>query len=91
MGMSTYVYGIRPPDETWKKMKAVWDACNDAGVDLPQDVRDFFAGDDPHDDGVKVDIDAAEHWDEQGDAIEYEIMVDEIPEGVKSIRFVNSW
>ena len=30
--MSTSVVGIKPPDDTWRKMKAAWDACMAADV-----------------------------------------------------------
>ena len=42
MGMSTHLVGIVPPDDDWKKMKAVWDACDNADVDIPKDVSEFF-------------------------------------------------
>jgi hypothetical protein len=47
MGMSTHVVGFKPPDEKWRKMKAVWDACEAAGTDPPAAVSKFFEGDVP--------------------------------------------
>lgn len=54
MGMSTHVVGFIPPDEKWQKMKAVWDACRAAGVEVPEDVCDFFEGGEPDPAGVEV-------------------------------------
>lgn len=52
MGVDYIVEGIAPPDETWKKMKAIWDACIDAGVQPPREVDDFFEDEPPDPDGV---------------------------------------
>jgi len=57
MGMSTHVVGFRPPDEKWRKMKAVWDACKAAETDPPVEVEDFFGGDEPDEAGVEVRLD----------------------------------
>lgn len=43
MGMSTRVYGIILPDEKWKKMKSVYDACRAAGINPPLEVEEFLA------------------------------------------------
>ena len=51
MSMSTSVVGFVPPDEEWKKMKAVWDACANADVETPNDVDDFFSGKEPDKNG----------------------------------------
>lgn len=89
MGMSTYVIGFKPPDETWDRMKAVWDACDKAGILPPREVEDYFEGETPDPAGVKAKITVVPY---EGDAEEgFEIMVDDIPDDVKIIRFVNSW
>jgi hypothetical protein len=44
MSMSMHVIGFVPPDGTWAQMKAIWDACQAAGVSLPDEVEDFFGG-----------------------------------------------
>lgn len=94
MGMTTSVIGIKPPDEKWKKMKAVWDACAIAKVDPPDEVEMFFNGDKPDNAGVLV------YKEKLGDAVVpysdnyrsgYEIHLDKLPKDVKIIRFTNSW
>ena len=55
MSMSTYVIGFQSPDEKWQRMKAVWDACEKADIEVPQEVRDFFDGE-PDEKGVTVSL-----------------------------------
>lgn len=64
MGMSTHVIGIVPPDETWKKMKAIWDACTAAKIEIPEAVDAFFGGVRPEEKGVVVDIE--DKWQSGG-------------------------
>ena len=95
MGMSTHIDGIREPDDSWKRMKAVWDACREAGVSLPREVNEYFDGETPDPDGVVLNLmDGAHHiareWSGLFDT-GYEITVADIPAGVTKIRFYNSW
>ena len=89
MSMSTHVIGFTPPDETWHKMKAAWDACENAGVPIPGAVLDFFGDEEPDPAGVETEIPAREYHGR--DAAGYEIDVSSIPSKVTVIRFVNSW
>src|ERR1035441_9166498 len=54
MSMSTHVTGFAPPDETWQKMKAIWDACETVGVPVPGEVEEFFGGEGPDPAGGEV-------------------------------------
>ena len=56
MSMSTHVIGFKPPDEKWKKMKKVWDTCQEAGIDAPKEVVEFFNDCPPDEAGVEVEI-----------------------------------
>ena len=94
MSMSTYVYGLKPPDEKWKSMKAIYDSCLAAGVDAPKEVEEFFEYDCPDEKGVRAGISHVHKCcsdyandGEQG----YEIDVSLLPKDIKIIRFVNSW
>ena len=89
MGMSTHVTGYAPPDETWQKMKAAWDACQAAGVPVPAEVEGFFGGEAPDPAGVEVELPLREYSD--GDRAGYELDVAAIPPQVTVIRFWNSW
>jgi len=89
MSMSTHVIGFRPPDDTWQRMKAVWDACQAANVDPPEEVIDFFNDEEPDPNGVEVEIPTREWRDDAAEG--FEIDVAAIPAGVTIIRFYNSW
>jgi len=94
MGMSTHVVGLRPPDDDFNKMKAIWDACEAAGVCPPGDVLEFFDHEKPDPMGVEVSLTGrppiAREWS-GGEARGYEVDIADLPEGVKTIRFYNSW
>jgi len=89
MGMSTHVVGIRPPDEDWRKMKAAYDACAAAGLEPPEAVSRFFEWEEPDESGVVVEIPTRPFKAEMREG--FEVDVDALPEGVKTIRFYNSY
>ncbi len=92
MGMSTNVIGIRPPDAKWLAMKAIYDACEAAGVPTPEEVDKFFDYTRPDPKGVHVELEkiCVREYRTEDDA-GYEIDVAKIPADVKTIRFWNSW
>lgn len=96
MGMSTHVAGYKAPDDRWRQMKAIWDACQAAKVPAPQEVYDYFEGEAPDPEGVEVSEEiltengALREWKDeyrQG----YEVVVANLPDDVQTIRFWNSW
>lgn len=89
MSMSTHVIGIMPPDEKFRKMKAAWDACEAAGIEPPGEVEDFFGGERPDTDGAAVDLKGREWSNDHQQGVEIDIA--DLPPGVKTIRFYNSW
>jgi len=89
MSMTTHVIGIVPADEKWLKMKEVWDVCRAAGFDPPDEVYDFFEGQDPDDKGMAVEIPHEEWAADMDQGVEIEVA--NIPDKVKIIRFYNSW
>jgi hypothetical protein len=91
MSVSTHVVGIIPANETWQKMKDVWDACKKAGVAPPAAVIDFFDDKVPDPSGVVVEIDHHNWFDKSGSASGIEVKLDELPPHVETIRFFNSW
>jgi len=90
--MSTHVVGFKPADAKWKKMKAVWDACEDAGTLIPESVEEFFGNEPPGDrPGMTVDIEkAVTAWGDEC-STGYEVDVTKLPKDVTVIRFFNSW
>lgn len=95
MGMSSYVQGIKPPDETFNKMYDAWDACQKAGVEPPKKVTDYFNDETPDEAGVVVSLDATKKGPVQefnDDMREgFEIDLRKLPPDIKIIRFVNSY
>lgn len=97
MSMSMRVRGIRPGDEKWQKMKGIYDACESMDIDIPEEVLDFFDGEEPCPDGVEINLTdgrhavAREYKDAKMNAEGYDIDVADIPKDVKTIRFYCSW
>ncbi len=93
MGMSTHVIGFRPPDETWKKHKAVYDACIKAGVEVPKTTFEFFNYEAPDDGGVVVKLEQHQSVSTYNDESQsgYEVDISKLPKDIKTIRFYNSW
>lgn len=93
MGMSTHVMGIRPADATFRKMRAVWDACDAAGITVPEDVLAFFNNERPDAEGVVVEIEkstAVKRW-KLRDSEGYEVDLTKLDPTVKIVRFYNSY
>lgn len=91
-----YVEGFKPPDEKWRAMKAVYDACRAAGVDVPPVVEKFFNGVPPAEHGVRLDHDALKKlgvltdW-EDGDYDGFDIDLTKLPPDVKVLRAYRSY
>ena len=93
--MSTHVEGVIPADKKWKKMKAVWDSCEELGIAPPDEVSVFFEDSDPDDIGKTVSLDYGKHniareWSAEGRE-GLEIDLKDIPGDVKTIRFYNAY
>jgi len=89
MSMSTHVYGIRPTDEKWEKMKAIYDSCEKADIEIPDEVIEFFDEGEPDEKGIEVEI-PHEDWSNE-DCSGLEVKVADIPKNITIIRFYNSW
>lgn len=73
-------------------MKAIWDACKNAGVPIPYVVEVFFEREDPDPNGVEVELPLHKWKDDKfGSSEGFEIHVSEIPKDVTIIRFYNAW
>ena len=93
MGMSTHIIGIKPPDEKWRKMKAIYDACIKGEVGIPQEVEDFFDGEPPDEKGVVIDLEEDQCCSAYSADMQdgFEIDAEKLPDDVKIIRFYNSY
>lgn len=95
MGMSTHVVAfVSDEDNTYQKHAAVLRACADAGIsELPKETAEYFGETYPEEylleERLQVKMPVHEYGDEWQSG--FEIIVDEIPEGVHKIRFTNSW
>ncbi len=89
MSMGTNVIGFAPPDETWERMKSVWETCEALGITVPNEVDSYFDGQDPDPAGVEIELPQEEWSNDYCAGIEIE--VEKIPKHVKKIRFYNSW
>lgn len=94
MGMSTHVVGFRRPDDKkFQKYAEIWKSCVEAGVGVPEEVFDYFDGEEPDENGVEVRIQGTEavklfdrdYYDG------FEVDITKLPEDVKIIRFYNSY
>lgn len=94
MSMSTHMLGFHPPDKKWKQMKAVWDSCEKAGVDIPENVLEFFGGvDAPDERGVEIDLEelpCCSEYDDDGQE-GFEIDISKLPENITHLRFFNGY
>jgi len=92
MGTNTRVVGYCQADETWVNMATIWRSCEKANVTIPDEVQDFFEGDDPGDEpGMEISIqDAVTPY--SADMKEgYEIDVSKLPSNIKVVRIYNSY
>jgi hypothetical protein len=97
MGMSTIITGFKPPDEKWRAMKDVYDACTKAKIEVPKEVSAFFNWSKPDDAGVQVDdktlldLGAVALIHKGHPEGGYEIIVSRLPKDVTVVRVENCW
>lgn len=87
MSVSLNVYAFRAPDAAWLKMRAVWDACEAAGIDPPAEVEEFFDGEAPDPAGVSISLEGRLREWRGADASGFELSVADIPAGVQTLRW----
>ena len=90
MGMSTYIKLLRngnSPDHQAKV--AVLRSCLSADVTIPEEISDYFGGGQDEDFPLEISFKARRWSQDMGEG--YEVDIDDLPEGVKTIRFYNSW
>ncbi len=93
MSMSTHIVGVCLPDEKWKKMKAIWDACHAASIRPPEEVNKYFENDTPDDAGIIIPLEetrSVHTYGEEG-CESFEVDISKLPAGIVIIRFYNSY
>jgi len=91
MSSSVSIYAVKPPDAQWLAQKAVWEACEAAGVEPPAATVEFFDDCDPDPDGVATrlgSIEYPEHAALQGTNRGVNIILKDLPTGTKIVRVV---
>ncbi|MDY6862954.1 MAG: hypothetical protein SV062_08195 [Thermodesulfobacteriota bacterium] len=93
MGMSASVVLLRSKDDpVYQKYLKILMSCKEADINPPKEVDDYFGGDGIDNDPetpLEIDFNPREWSDEYAEG--YEIDIDSLPKGVKTIRFYNSW
>ena len=98
MSVSVVLRGICPPDEYWKKMKAIWDSCVAAQVTIPSEVAEFFGGTGPDSSGVVMKLGEGDtgyhkcvkiYKAEMCDG--FEVDITKVPDHVTILRFYASF
>ena len=94
MSMSTHIVGIRPPDDLWRKHKAIWDACAAVDICPPRETMEFFGCEAPDDAGILI------HVRELGDAVTdwtvgarggFQVEIAKLPTRITHLRFYNAY
>jgi hypothetical protein len=95
VSQSVSISAVKPPDDLWRKHKAVWDACHDARVDMPAATMEYFAEDDPDEVGVVVRLGSMPPYGAYEEPLRQvesewsticEVDITQLPEGTRWIR-----
>lgn len=89
MGMSSHVIGIRAPDSKWQRMKAIWDACDLAEVNVPDEVLDYFEGEEPNPLGVEVELNGCVNGVDEEGQDGFVVDLSKLPKDITHIKFYN--
>ena len=84
---SIHVIGLREPDEQWRRMKAVWDACEAARVDKPVAVTSFFGPNGPNPAGIETDLRGFVLDWQAASSVGIELVLDQLPQDITKVRF----
>jgi len=88
MSQSYSVVAIKPPDEKWKQMKAIWDACDLAKVSVPKEVSTYFNHQYPDPNGVVVDVSFKQVDGLRDGLAGFDVELASVPEDAKILRFL---
>lgn len=94
MGMSSHVVGYFEANEEYRKKAAAFAACAAAGVDPPDSLRNHDPGEvGPDAPGPMLELHnhrAVKKY-QRDRQTGFEIDLEKLPEGVRYLRFYNSW
>ena len=89
MGVCCFARGLIEPTEDYKKKYAAFKACEEAGIEVPQQLWEYFNNDIPYKDGVSTKISYERKTDDGG--VIYEVDVSKLPPQVTKVQFIVSW
>jgi hypothetical protein len=100
---SRFIVGVRDLEASFAKMAKIKEACDEAGIDYPEAVKDYFkegtnrkftAGENIallREEMETVDITVAISRPVGGSSDAWEIDLSKLPKDVKAVRFINSY
>ena len=97
MGMSTHVSGVRDLDGRFARMMLAKLACEGAGIGYPKEIANYFGTDaDQSEDFLRqemetVDVGGAVSEFSRVGTYGWQVDLSALPDGVKAIRFENSY
>ncbi len=86
MSVSIYVSGITPPDDEYQKMKAIWDSCTAGGIEVPEQVSEYFDWKNPDPKGIARDVDEATTRVSDEYSYGYDIEISKLNPNIRFIR-----
>lgn len=89
MSESYFVRGIMEPTEDYKRKFAAFKACQEAGIEIPEELWKYFNDETPYEGGADVKI-PFETVKEPGSFI-YEVDLKKLPPQVTKVHFVISF
>lgn len=97
MGMSMHCLAVKPADAEYMKKLAAYRACVIAHISVPQELVDFFGGEDPDEEGATITLAgyrsehvSCEEWSDDG-RTGFQVDITKLPEGTRFVRFYCSW
>lgn len=93
MSESYHAYAIQALDDEAQNMADIWHSCTRGGIDVPDEVVDFFEGQGPDDAGRPVKLDDHECCSKYSDDMKTGLEIDmtKLPANVKKLRFFVSY
>lgn len=89
MGRELRINYYKDKTEKWYKMKTAWDACNEAGIDVPDEVSEYFDHEYPENETCGESINVSEKCIQEIDndnASGYLIILKELPKDARYIK-----
>ena len=100
MSMYTYFELGKPVDKKYQDYKKVWAACEAAGIDIPDEVVNYFGDEAPDGKGIWNQVKEDREGNLDCEAISFNgrdgqdawiVDLRKLPEDIKLIKFVNSY